>query len=153
MGVGNVLMADDGVGARSVTMLQARVPHGVRVVERSLLGLDALADVEQASHLLLLDSIDAGRPPGEILRLAWPELPESLGPRLSPHELALGDLLALAAIRGNAPDEVVVMGIQPARIGPGLDLSPEVAAALPGLVTSALGVLKGWVSAKTEVAP
>ncbi len=146
LGVGNVLLGDEGIGVRAAETLRPRVPAGVRVLDGGPLSPELLPDVEDASHLLVLDCIDAGLPAGKVLRLDGTKLPEESSPHLSPHELGLKDLLALAALHGRAPREVVVMGIQPARIEPGLDLSPEVAASLPRLVDEALAVLARWAS-------
>lgn len=146
LGVGNVLLGDEGLGVRAVELLRPRAPRGVRVLEAGALGLEALTAVEDASHLLVLDCIDAGRPAGELLRLDGADLRGAAAPRLSPHELGLEDLLSLAALRERSPEEVVVMGIQPARIAPGVGLSPEVEASLPMLVEASVAVLETWVS-------
>lgn len=146
VGVGNVLLGDEGVGVRAAAMVRPRAPAGVRVLEPGALGLELLGDVEDASHVLVLDCIDAGLSAGAVLRLDGAELPPRPAPELSPHELGLRDLLALAALHGRSPREVVVMGIQPARIGPGLELSPEVATSLPHLVDEALAVLERWAT-------
>jgi len=147
LGVGNVLMGDEGVGVRAAEALRGRVPDGVRVVEAGALGLELLAEFEAASRLLILDCVDAGMPAGRVLRLRDAGItgsPRPNSPHLSPHELGVGDLLSLAALHSKAPEEVVVLGVQPASVAPGLELSPEVAAALPRLVREALGIITRW---------
>ncbi len=147
MGVGNTLLGDEGVGVRAVAMLGPRAPVGVRVLDVGPLAPELLPDVEDASHLLVLDCVDAGLPPGTLLRLDPTQVPERRYPQLSPHEFGLRDLLALAALHDREPEEVVVMGIQPACIEPGLDLSAEVAASLPRLVDEGVALLARWAPA------
>lgn len=60
------------------------------------------------------------------------------------HRLGLADLLASLEFLGEAPQEVVLLGVQPGRLSPGLDLSPELARALPALVQHAAGQLDAW---------
>lgn len=144
VGFGNPLMGDDAVGLRAMELLRPQLPQAVRRLETSRLAFDLLPEIERASRLLVLDCVDAGRPVGTLVRVdAW----TLLGPaasHLSPHETSLADLLALAALRGRAPDEVVVLGAQPGTLRIGLGLSTEVEAALPRLVEQALELLAGW---------
>ena len=144
IGVGNLLMGDEGLGVLAARALRERAPAGVRVIEAGGVGIHLLGEIEDASRLLLLDCIDADRPPGEVLRLSGPELPPPSATPLSPHELGLPDLLTLATLHGKPPEEVVVLGIQPARIEPGAELSLEVASALPRLVREARDLLSRW---------
>jgi hydrogenase maturation protease len=151
MGVGNLLMGDEGVGVHAVRRLRVRLPSGVRVIEAGLLGIEALADVETASRLLVLDCVDAGLAPGSLVRLDGSSLRAQAGPRLSQHEFGLPDLLALAELRSQAPEQVVVLGVQPRRIVPSLSLSRCVAGALPELLDAAATVVDGWAGRVTSV--
>jgi len=144
LGVGNVLMGDESVGVRAAQALRDRAPAGVRVVEAGALGLDLLPEIEGASRLLILDCVDAGMPAGRLIRVRDLAITSAPRPNLSPHELGVGDLLSLAALHGRAPEEIVVLGVQPASVAPSLELSPEVVAALPRLVEKALGILARW---------
>jgi len=144
LGLGNVLMGDEGVGVRAAEALRGRVPEGVRVVGAGALGLELLAEFEGARRLLILDCLDAGVPAGRILRMKGAGVTGPPRPNLSPHELGVGDLLSLAALHGKVPEEVVVLGIQPASVAPRLGLSPEIEAALPRLVREALRIVSRW---------
>lgn len=142
LGVGNVLMSDEGVGSRAAELVRARVPPGVRVLSPGAIGPETVADLEGVTHLLVLDCIDSGREPGTIVRLDVADLPP-LTFGMSLHEFGVKDLVVLLQQQGSAP-ESVVLGVQPAKLAPGLELSPEVEAALPALVEAALGVLETW---------
>jgi hydrogenase maturation protease len=143
LGIGNILMRDEGLGVRAAEALLELAPPGVRVVVAGSLGPSTLPQVEDASRLLVLDAIEAGLAPGAVVRCD----PSDLPPRpssLSPHEFGVTDLLALLAQTAVLPERTVVLGIEPARIEPGIGLSPDVAAAIPRLVDAALAVLGAW---------
>lgn len=144
VGLGNPLMGDEAVGLRAIELLRPHLPRAVRRLETSRLAFDLLPDIERASRLLVLDCVDAGRPVGTIVRVDGWTLLGPAAPHLSPHETSLADLLALAALRGRAPDEVVVLGVQPGSLRIGLGLSARVEAALPRLVDRARELLAGW---------
>lgn len=146
LGLGNILLGDDGVGVRVVERLQSLYdfPEGLCVLDGGTLGLDLLPYVEDADRLLLIDAVQAGREPGTLLRLEGEEVPAFLAVKLSPHQMALPDLLATARLRGRFPSEVVLWGVQPGRMTTTLDLSPPVAAQVDALVDRVLADLGRW---------
>ena len=83
--------------------------------------------IEDADRVLLLDAIDCGRRAGRTWSCSSGErLPRYLGVKLSPHQIDLRDVLALAELRGSLPAKLVAIGVQPARIEMGTGLSPAV---------------------------
>lgn len=146
LGLGNILLGDDGVGVRAVERLQALydLPEDLRVLDGGTLGLDLLPYVEDADRLLLIDAVQAGQEPGTPLRLEGEEVPAFLAVKLSPHQMALPDLLAAARLRGRYPSEVVLWGVQPGPMTTTLDLSPPVAAQVDALVDRLLADLGRW---------
>lgn len=128
LGVGNVIMSDDGVGVRVVQELKReyRFPHCVEVVDGGTLGLDLLPMLEGKSHLIMVDAVETGKRPGTCVRLTGEELPIALETRLSPHQMGLKDLLAVARLTGSAPTSMVLIGVQPRSIEVDEELSPEV---------------------------
>lgn len=139
-------MSDDGVGVRVVQRLQRefRFPAGVTVLDGGTLGLDLLPRFEGVTQLLVLDALETGGPPGTTVRLVDDELPVALKTKLSPHQMGLQDLLAVAELQGNCPAEMVLWGVQPASIEVGMELSAPVAAQLDFLVAKSLGELAAW---------
>lgn len=129
LGIGNLVMSDDGVGVRVVQMLQSgyRFPANVEIVDGGTLGLDLLPMLEGKSHLIMVDAVEAGKPPGTLVRLSGAELPIALETRISPHQMGLKDLLAVARLLGHVPGEMVLIGVQPASIQMDCDLTAEVA--------------------------
>jgi hydrogenase maturation protease len=146
LGVGNLLLSDDGVGVHTIQRLQevARLPEGVQVVDGGTSGLDLLHYLEGVSHMIIVDAVETGQAPGTLMRITGDQVPAYLSLKMSPHEIGLPDMLFAAKLRDLYPEEVVIWGVQPATTGVGLDLSPPVAAQLDVLVEKVLEELKGW---------
>ncbi len=146
LGLGNLLLRDEGLGVRAVERLQKayRFPPQVRLLDGGTLGLELLPYLEEAERVLVLDAVAAEGPPGTLVRLDGGDLPGFLARKVSPHQVGLSDLLAVARLRGTLPEEVVLLGMVPARLDAGLELSPPVEAALPQLVEAALAELRRW---------
>ena len=116
----------------------------VEFVDGGVLGLDLLTVVEAAERLLVLDAIDAGREPGAVIELGVDDVAAPRSGRLSVHQVAFNDLIALARLRGRLPGELVLLGVQPADTATSDQLTPHVRAALPAVVERALQVLSDW---------
>lgn len=137
LGVGNVLLRDEGVGVAVSDRLgedPAGLPVGTRVVDGGTLGLDLLPLIGDAGSLVLIDAVDLGREPGAIAVLRDDEIHAALAGHVSPHQVGIGDLIAAARLMGSLPARVSLIGIQPGSISIGLDLTDEVAAAVPRAV-------------------
>jgi len=145
LGCGNLLGADDGVGIAALDRLrEVALPSGVELEDGGTWGLNLLPLVESADRLLLLDAVDHGEAPGSLIVLEREEIPRFLGTKLSPHQIDLREVLALAELRGTLPGETVVIGLQPERVEMSTELSPSVAVNVPLLVERALQQLAAW---------
>jgi hydrogenase maturation protease len=147
MGLGNILLSDEGIGVRVVEHLleQYDFPEGVLVMDGGTLGLDLLPYVEEASRLVVVDAVQARKPPGTLIRLTGTEIPTFLdASKVSPHQEGLQDLLAVATLKGYLPGEVIFWGAQIESLGVGLELSPVVAAQVEPLADYVLTELARW---------
>ncbi len=144
VGIGNVLMRDEGVGVRVVEALLtveqgnaagtgtgATMPAGTRVVDGGTLGLDLLPLVDGARAVCFVDAVDAGLAPGSVVVLREAEIDPLLTRPMSGHDVGLADLIATGRFSGALPRHVAIIGVQPGQVSPGLQLSPPVQAALP----------------------
>jgi hydrogenase maturation protease len=135
LGIGNTIMSDDGVGVKVVELLQTgyTFPDNVELLDGGTLGLDLLPKLEGISHLIMVDAVETGEKPGTCVRLAGEQLPIVLETKISPHQMGLKDLLAVARLLGNIPEEMVLIGVQPGSIEMGLQLTPEVELQVPSM--------------------
>lgn len=141
LGLGNVLLADDGVGPAAIAWLQERVlpPAGVVVVDGGTLGLSLLSYVEETETLLLIDAVMTGAAPGTLVRLEGDAVGPAVATRLSPHQIGVADLLEGATWRGKRPARILLLGIVPESIDLGVGLTPAVARSMPALIELIVG--------------
>jgi len=146
LGIGNLVMSDDGVGVIVAQKLQQsyRFPDNVEVMDGGTLGLDLLPKLENISHLILIDAVETGKKAGTCIRLFGQELPIALETKISPHQMGLKDLLAVSELMGHSPGEMVLIGVQPGSIEMEIGLTPEVEVQLDTLVSNVLIELKNW---------
>ena len=136
LGLGNVLLTDDGVGPVAVERLSHRysAPDGVRVLDGGTLGLALLHYVEDCETLVIVDAVRAEASPGTLVRLTGEDVGAAVATRLSPHQVGVADLLEGADLLGRKPPTIVLLGIVPESLELGYGLSPLVERAVPDLV-------------------
>ena len=141
MGVGNVLLRDDGVGPRIVRELEAMCardpladPRGTRFVDGGTLGLDLIQALRGARSLLLVDAVNLGQRAGAISVLHGDAIMAVGGRGAGSVPGSVGELLAVARLMGWLPDPVALVAIQVGDTGFGSGLSDSVEAAVPEAV-------------------
>lgn len=146
IGLGNPLMGDDGIGLELLARLQrdwSFVPD-VIFLDGGTWGMNLLPAIEDAGQVLFLDAVNAGRDPGTPLRLERSGIPRWLSIKLSPHQIDLREVLALAELRGTLPEQTVVVGVQPGSIDLRTSLSPEAVSGLDQAAELARSTLERW---------
>ncbi len=139
LGLGNLLLRDEGVGVHAAQVLaRAQLPPEIEVCDGGTAGLALLDVLADRRKVVVIDAVDAAAPPGTILRLAPAHLMAGGNQAVSLHELGLLETLQLARRLGWAPDEVVILGVVPQALDAGLELSPPVQAVLSVLMEMAL---------------
>jgi hydrogenase maturation protease len=141
LGLGNVLLQDDGLGVTAVTKLIESYdrPDGVRILDGGTLGLSLLPAVEQADRLILVDAIQVDSAPGSFVRLTGDDVGPAVASRLSPHQVGVADLLDGVRWLDRYPSSVVLLGLVPESIDLGIGLSPAVQQQVPTLVERVVG--------------
>lgn len=137
LGIGNCLMADDGLGVHAARLLASDPPPNTTVWEVGTDFFSAVPMLEEHSLVLVIDAMDAGGEPGTIYQCPASAI-ESPRPGGSLHELGL-----LAMLEFVAPDrspEIHFLGVQPAHLEYSLALSPQLTAVLPDVVRVARDV-------------
>lgn len=140
LGLGNPLRGDDGVGPVVVERLrECALPPEVEVLDGGTAGLGLLDVIAGRRFVVVVDAAEMGRPAGTVARLT-PDEAALWGEQalLSPHQVGLAEVLALAERLGMAPAEVVIWAVQPASTDWEQKLSRPVQRSVPTLVEAIL---------------
>lgn len=145
LGMGNILLEDEGLGIRALELLEQRyeIPPEVELMDGGTTGMGLLDDISGRQHVLVLDAVQTGEPPGTLVKLAGDEVPVYFGMRISPHQLGLSDVLATLELSGEQPAGVTVLGLVPQSLEMCLQLSDLVNSRLDSLVEAAVNELDG----------
>jgi len=152
VGLGNILLGDDGLGVHALLRLRDAVDDSrVQCLDGGTLGVGLLPYLEEATHVLFLDAIEAPaalRSDGGVLELPLSGGPPDLAFRVSPHDLGLAELAGLLRMRiGGRPITLRLLGVRPGSLDVGTELSPEVEGALPHLIARAATLVLAWLRA------
>jgi hydrogenase maturation protease len=136
LGIGNTLLSDEALGPKAIERFGAayRASDQVRIIDGGTSAMELLDQVAGCDLLLVVDALLTGRAPGTTVRLAGEQVPVFFRSKLSQHQVGLSDLLASLDFAGQMPARTVVLGIEPASMGLGLELTPTVQAQMPLLV-------------------
>jgi hydrogenase maturation protease len=144
LGVGNLLFSDEGVGIRVVETLLDRYdfPAEVSVVDGGTLGVNLLGTISRADHLIVVDAVRNGGPPGSLYRLAGEEIPKRIRAKNSLHQVDLLEALTLCQALDRVP-ETVILGVEPRDIETlSIELTEEIRGRVEDLIRMALGELE-----------
>lgn len=135
LGLGNVLLTDDGVGPAVIARLRDAhiIPGGVQLLDGGTLGLSLLPYLEDAKAVILVDAVAADEAPGTLVRLEGSDVGPAVATRLSPHQVGVADLLEGARWHDREPAHMVLLGVVPESIELGVGLSAPVMTAMPEL--------------------
>jgi len=133
VGLGNVLLKDDGVGVHAVRELRKILPRRILAVDVGTAVLDALHLFEWADRIIGIDAMQGGGPPGTIYTFGVDDVDDQ-GVKASLHEMGL--IAGLRFMKGQRPF-VTMLAMEPEAMDFGLELSAPVRAALPKLVAAA----------------
>ena len=146
IGIGNLLMGDDGLGIVAVDQLgQQSIPAGIELVDGGCGGVTLLQLLADCNQVLIIDAADFGKAPGSILRLPAESIIDiqTSSAQASLHQTGLAEVLALAEKLNQLP-ELTLFLIQPQTVERGLELSPPVRAAMPRLLEMLKTELNEW---------
>jgi hydrogenase maturation protease len=134
IGVGNLLMKDEGIGIHAIQALQQLdLPRDVELIDGGT-SPDLIAYTRAGDKLIIIDAAKAGGEPGAIYRFKPEDILAEKSVLTSAHELGVIEALNMVTFTGNKPSDVVIIGIEPAEIDWGMDLSPLLQQRLPTIV-------------------
>lgn len=140
LGVGNILLSDEGVGVRVVERLseQYLFPEHVQVVDGGVLGIRLMGVIGSTDVLIVVDAVCNRQAPGTLYRLADDQVPRRVLAKQSMHQMDLPEVLALCNAIDQSP-QVVVVGIEPEDItSMAIELTPIVADKVDAMVAMVL---------------
>lgn len=147
IGLGNPLLADDGVGLVLLEHLRTDEWPGVELVDGGTWGLSLLPVLADCDRVLVLDAVKAGNAAGTVVQGSGDDIQRLYRFPLSPHQIDLSEVMAAAELTGGLPEQIAVIGVEPGSTdGPCLDLTEPVAQAVPIALRAARAVLATWAA-------
>jgi hydrogenase maturation protease len=146
IGLGNILMRDDGIGVHAVREIEQRFRFTpkIDIMDGGTLGLALLPLIEWYERVLFLDAVEAGLEPGTIVVREGEEVPAFLGSQVSVHQAGLADLMYAARLAGMMPPDVCLVGIQPQSVSLSLETTALLQDKKEDLIRVVLARLDAW---------
>ena len=144
LGIGNTILTDEAAGVRAVELLEQRyqIPDNVLVIDGGTSGMEMIEDLSDLNFLIVIDVVKTGAAPGTVVKIAGDEIPVFFRRKLSPHQIALPDVLASLELLDAMPKEIVVLGVEPISLELGMEMTPTIAEQVPVLVEMAVAELR-----------
>jgi hydrogenase maturation protease len=136
LGVGNLLLGDEGVGVHVAgELMTIDLPPHVEVVEAGTMPVEGLGAVDDVAKVVIVDAVRAHGPAGAVYRLPASTMTGVTG-AMSLHEMTLADALAYWTVAGLDAERIVIIGVQPHSVQWGTELSEAVRDALPTIINA-----------------
>ena len=135
LGVGNVLLSDEGIGVHVANELFGmELPPGVSVIEGGTDGFSLLNIITEADRLIVVDAVKGGADPGSIYRFNVDDVRSvPSGFRTSVHQVGILEVIDLSGLIGKTP-KTTVIGVEPKSFEMSLELSPEIKEKIPRII-------------------
>jgi hydrogenase maturation protease len=136
LGIGNILLSDEGIGVRVVERLQQfyEIPEGVEVMDGGTAGMELSAHLSRRQHVILIDAVKTGDPEGTVVELYDEQVPNLFRTHISPHQLGISDVLGILSITDELPEHFTLYGAVPYSIDTSSKLSLGFAPVLDDIV-------------------
>jgi hydrogenase maturation protease len=143
LGVGNLLLTDDGFGVHVINALrELPIPPNVTLIEAGIVSHQLIPDFHAADLLIFIDAVEAGDTPGSIFRFKPEDMQFMSQLKVSLHDISLIDVLHMTALTGERP-ETVIIAVQPKDVRTcSMELNDEVKAAIPKVIDLVVEELK-----------
>ncbi len=146
LGVGNIILTDEGFGVHVVNHLKEHYdfPDNVQLIDGGTLGMELTHFLTGTKKLLIIDAVDGGLERGAVYRLTGAEIKAHFRQKISAHEVGIEEVLTLLELTGRPIEEVIVLGAQPFVLEAGVELSEDMKKILPSVVDEAVEILNDW---------
>lgn len=147
LGIGNILMKDEGVGVRTIEyMKKLDLPEEVELMDGGTSTPLLFPYFTEVDHLIVIDAVKGNMPPGSIYRLKPEDLLPPDDSPVSLHDLGLVNALQMAEQIGMRPKTVVIFGVEPKEIDWGMELTPEIENRIPAIAQIVLDEINKLIS-------
>jgi len=132
LGVGNLLLRDDGFGVHLINSLKGTaLPGNVALLEAGTVSHQLIPLLHEIDHLIVIDVVEAGDIPGSLFRFSPDDMKFQVAQQASLHQISLIDVLHMAALTGTKP-KTTIIGVQPKDVSSwSMELSDELTAVIP----------------------
>jgi len=146
LGIGNLLIGDEGVGCKVVEELNNRyqMPPDVECVDGGTAGFELLPLIDNKDQLILIDALKNDMAPGTVVKIEDEDVPMTFLTSISPHQLGISDVLAAAALTDTLPEKMVLFGVEPKQLDVGIGLSPEVETGMEKIIDVVVEQLRNF---------
>jgi hydrogenase maturation protease len=148
LGIGNNLLSDEGVGVHAISYLQEHFQDlaNTRYLDGGTLSFTLASDIEDADNLIIIDATQLKQNPGTVQAFVNEEMDDFLGnqKKRSVHEVGLIDLLSIARLTEQLPENRALIGIQPQKLDWGETPTEAVANAIPVACERAVSLIREW---------
>lgn len=146
LGIGNIILSDEGFGVRVVEYMQKnfKFPEKVALIDGGTLGVELEHFIIGTEKLLIIDSIDSGVEAGKTFHLHDDEILKHFTQKISAHEIGIQDILTMLEITGKKIPVVELLGVQPYSLDAGVELTEPMQKLVPIFAEKAVEILKSW---------
>ena len=134
LGIGNLLLGDEGVGVHAVKMLEKeKFPDNVTILDGGTGGFHLMSYIQDYPKILMIDATMDGKPPGTI-SVIKPKFASDFPKSLSAHDIGLKDLIESVALIDKLPDITLITVSIESLPGMSLELTPGISNSLQGII-------------------
>lgn len=146
LGIGNLLIGDEGVGCLTVEELSRRytLPPSVECVDGGTAGFELLSMIDGKDQVILIDALRNDMAPGTVVMVEGEHVPKAFLARTTPHQLGICDVLAAAQLCETMPEHLTLYGIEPKQMEVGIGLTPEVEAGMEKIINAVVDQLRHY---------
>ena len=146
LGIGNLLMGDEGVGLHALKVLQKTYTFSpsINFIDGGTTGLDLIPYFEECKKMIIIDAMDSQKEPGYIEVLIDDEIRYRFNTKLSLHHAGLSDVLSVLQLQEIPFPKLTFIGVQPKLVEMQLELSNEIESVMDNIIEIAVKKLTDW---------
>lgn len=135
LGVGNILLGDEGIGVRVIeTMVAKSLPENMELLDGGTAAVDLMSVLEGREKVIIIDAVKGGGEPGALYRFTPDDVEDLENIHTSLHQVGLLEVLLQMKYLGSMPPAIIIIGVEPEGLDWSLELSPRVKEVIPRVI-------------------